>query len=118
MSEKHEPHFFDAEIYQEDTLDDVIHYFLSCNNFSAKREEPEHRLLETIFNFLPVNLIKNASKLSTQHARATESSMLKKTCPSHFTALKVKLRHALVSTDTLCSDTPAIGDGSTCSQLL
>ena len=58
MSDYHELHFFDAETFKEDNLDDAICSFLSCNNVSTKGEEPEFSLLRSIFNWLPIDLIK------------------------------------------------------------
>ena len=86
MSKIHELHFFDAETYKENTLDDVIESFLSCNNVSIKRKESEHSLLQPIFNYLPINLIKNTFQLSTRNTRTPASSLLKKTYHSPFPA--------------------------------
>ena len=65
MHDSHESHLCDVETCKEDTLDDVIDSFLSCNNVSTKRKEPDNSLLQTFFNWLPINLIKKTLHLST-----------------------------------------------------
>ena len=74
-----ELHLFDAEKFKKDTLYDVIGSLPSFKNFSTKRMEPEHSLLQPLFNWLPINLIKKTFQLSTQHSRTPTSSLLKKT---------------------------------------
>ena len=117
VSEYHELHFFDSETFKEGTLDDDIGSFLSCNNFNTKRKEPEHNLLKPLFNWLPINLIKNNFELCTQHARTPDSSSLKKTYRSSVPVFNFKLRSEPVATDTVHSDSPAMDDGSTCAQI-
>ena len=117
MFESYESHFFDAETYKEDALDDVIDSFLSYNNVSAKSKEPEHILIQNIFNWLHINLIKNNFQLSTQHDITPTSSMFKKTYCSPFPASNMKLWSEPVAIDTVCSGTTAIEDVSTCAQL-
>ena len=118
ITENHELCFFDAETYEEDTLDDVIDSFISCNNVSTKRKEPEYSLLQPLFNWIPINLIKKNFQLSTQYARTPASSFFRKTYRSPFPAFNVKRRSEPVATCTVYSDTPAVDDGSTCAQLL
>ena len=65
--------------FKEDSLDDVVGSLLSCNDVVVKKNEPEHSLLQPLFNWLPINLIKKTFELHTQHARTPASSLLKKT---------------------------------------
>ena len=95
----------------------MIDSFISCNIFSTKRKEPEYSLLQPLFNWISINLIKKTFQLSTQHARTPASSLLKKTYCSPFPAFNVKKRSEPVATDTVHSETPEVDDGSTCVHL-
>ena len=108
---------FDAEIYEEDTLEYAIDSFICCNNIATNRKEPEHSLLQLLFNWIPISLIKKTFQLSTQHTHTPASSLLRMTYRSPFPAFDAKRRSEPVATDTVYSDTPAIDDGSTCAQL-
>ena len=103
MSDYHELHFFDTETFKEENLDDEMGSFLSCNNFSTKRKEPECVFLQPLFNWPHINLIKNNFQLSTQHARTPAASLLKKTYLSPFPDFNVKRRSEPVETDTVHS---------------
>ena len=91
-------------------------YVLICNNFINKRKENNYSLLQPLFNWLPIILIKKTFDLSTQHTRTPDYSLLKKTYLSPFPDFNAKLRSEPVATDTMCSDTPAVDNGSTCAQ--
>ena len=104
MSDYHELHFFDAEKFKEDTLDDLIGSLLSCNNIISKRKEPEHILFQTLFNWLPIDLIKKNFKLSTQCALRPASCLLKNSYHSPFPPLNVKFWSGPVATDTVHSN--------------
>ena len=95
----------------------MIGSFFSYANVSTKIKEPDHSFLQPLFNWLPINLIKNTFQLSTQHARTPASFLLKKTYRSPFPAFNVKHRSEPVATDTVNSDAPAIDDESNCAQL-
>ena len=77
----------------------------------------DYSLLQPLFNWLPINLIKKTFESSTQHDLAPASSFLKKTYCSLFHAFNVKRRSELVAANTVCSDTPAVDDRSTCAQI-
>ena len=117
MHDYNELHLFDAETFKEETLDDVICSLLSCNKISTKRKEPEYSLLQPIFNWLPITLIKKTFQLSTQHDRTSASSLLKNAYRLPFPAFNVKRWSEPVATCTMHSDSPAVNDRSTCAQL-
>ena len=104
-------------MFKEGTLDDLIGSFLSCDNFSTKRKEPDHSLLQLLFNWLPINLIKKTFEISTQHALKPASSLLEKTYRSLFPTFNVKFRSEPVAAHTVSFDTPAMDNGSTCAQM-
>ena len=74
-------------------------------------------MLQPLFNYLPVDIIKKTFKSSTQYGRTNPSTILKKKFRSPFPAMNVKRRSKLVATDTFYSDTPSINDGSTCAHI-
>ena len=53
-SDYHELHLFDTEPFKQDTLDNVIDSFLSCNNVSTKRKEHEHILIQPLLIGYPL----------------------------------------------------------------
>ena len=87
MSRHHELHLFYAETFREDTLDDLIGSFLSCNNASTKIKESECSLLQPIFNWVYINLIKKTFELSIKCSRTPSSSLLKNNYRSPFPVL-------------------------------
>ena len=95
----------------------MIDSFICSNNVTTKRKEPECSLLQPLFNWIPINLIKKTFQLSTQYSRTPASSLLRKTYRSLFLAFNAKQRSEPVAADTVHSDTPAVDDGSTCAQL-
>ena len=117
MSDYNELHFFDIETFKEVTLCDGIGYFLSCNKVSTKRKKSECGLIQRLFNWLPLNLIKNNFELSTQCARTSVSSLIKKTYRPPFPVFNINPRYEPVAINTLSSDFPAIDDVSTCALL-
>ena len=110
-SNNHQLFFFDAESFKDHNIDDVIQSFISCNKVTTKSNHPEHELIQPLFNWKPLDLIKKIFQLSTQHARTPESSVMNKTCHSPFTALNVKRRSEPVATYTFYCDAPVIDDG-------
>ena len=117
MAQSHELYFFDAETHQEDNLDDAMDSLVSCNKITTKSDEPENGLLQPIFNWLCVNLIKNTFQLYAQHDHTSTSSLLKNTYHSPFPALNIKYRSESVSTDNVDYNVPATDDGYACAQL-
>ena len=113
----HELQFVDAQTFKEDTLDCGIVSFLSCNNASTTRKEPKYGSLQPLFNWLSINLIKNAFEISTQHARTHAFSLLKKTYHSPFPEFNAKRWYGPVATDIMHSCTPVVDGGSTFAQI-
>ena len=69
--------------------------------------------LRPFFGWLPVDTIKRTFEATTQHARISGSTLLKRHFKSPFPALNVRRRNEFVATDFVYSDTPAIGTGDT-----
>ena len=72
MTHSHELRFLDADTCKEENLDDATDYFVSFNKISTKRNEFEHVLLLLLFNWFPINLIKDNFETSDQHTRAPD----------------------------------------------
>ena len=52
-------HFFDAESYEEPKLDEIIETFISCNNVITKKNEHEDELINSLFHWFHLEIIKN-----------------------------------------------------------
>jgi len=68
------------------------------------------------FAWLPLDIIKRTFEATTQYYRTPMSTHLKKRYKSPFPACNVTCRDEPVATDTVYSDTPAIGSGVTAAQ--
>ena len=53
----HQTCFFYAKLNKEPNLDETIETFISCNNATTKTNEPECKLMKTLFNLLPLGII-------------------------------------------------------------
>ena len=82
--------FFHAYSYEEVNLNEIIETFISYFNVNTKTNETEHELMKPLFNWLPLDVIKNSYQLSTQHIRTHESALMEQTYRSTFLALNVK----------------------------
>ena len=60
---------------------------------------------------MPINIISKTINNTTQYAKATVSTLMKKHFKSPFPALNVHRRNESVATDTVYSNTPAIDGG-------
>ena len=98
-------------------LDDSISSVLSYNKASTKRKETSYSMLQPLFNWTPISLIRKTFDLSTQCTRTPASSFLKKTYCSPFTDFNVKRISEPVATDTMRSDTSDVDDSSTCAHI-
>jgi hypothetical protein len=79
--------------------------------------EPDYGQLRPCLGWLPVDAIKKTFKHTTQLTCMPMSTILKKQYKSPNPALNVCPRDEPVATDTIFSDTPAIGCGITSAQL-
>jgi hypothetical protein len=73
----------------------------------------DYSVLHPFFAWLPVETVKRTFAVTTQHARLSASTLLKKHFKSPFPAFNIRRRHEDVATDFVYSDTPAIGTGDT-----
>ena len=115
-------HFFDADTFDNVDHDEVI---LQCMEHAVsspkkpvttKTQTPNYSSLRPYFAWLPTNVVQLTFNNTTQHARTTVSTILKKHYKSPYPALNVHRRDEPVATDTVYSDTPAIDDGSKIAQ--
>ena len=68
--------------------------------------------MKTLFNWLSLDIIKYIFQLSTQCARTSASTLMKKNYHSPFPSLNIKGRNAPVATDTIYYDASTIDDSS------
>jgi len=101
-------------VYPHDDKDCHV-YFAHPTEVTATSQDFDQ--LRPLFGWLPVDIIKKTFKRTTQYARTTISTVMKKHYRSPFPALNVFRRDEPVATDTVYSDTPAIDDGATCAQI-
>ena len=74
-------------------------------------------MLRPLFGWAPADTIKRTFSVTTQYARGRVSDTLKQHWPSQFPACNVKRCNEPVATDTVFSDTPAVGCGVTAAQI-
>ena len=114
-------------IFYADTYDSINHEdtILQCMehaiNSASKpvtttQHQPNYSSLRPFFAWLPTNIVQLTFKNTTQHAKTSISTILKKHYKSPFPALNVHRRDEPVATDTIYSDTPTIDDGSKSAQ--
>jgi hypothetical protein len=82
-----------------------------------KVQEPDYDKLRPLFGWMDIKTIKKTFEKTTQYARMSNGTILKKHYKSPFPALNVKRRDEPVATDTVYSNTPAIDGGETCAQI-
>ena len=122
LFDKDDLHFFDADTFDNNNHDEVILQCMEHAISSAKKpitanvQTPNYSSLRPYFAWLPTNVVQLTFKNTTQHARTTISTILKKHYKSPYPALNVHRRDEPVATDTVYSDTPAIDDGSKSAQ--
>jgi hypothetical protein len=92
--------------------------FATSSPRSLAPTEPDYESLRPFFGWLPLDVVQQTFKRTTQYARMPMSTYLKKRYKSPYPALNVHRRNEPVATDTVYSDTPAIVDGGeTCAQI-
>ena len=74
-------------------------------------------MFRLLFGWLPTDTIKRTFEITTQYARMSMSTILKKWYKSPNPAVNVHRRDEPVATNTVFSDTPAIGGGETAAQI-
>ena len=122
LFDKDDLHFFDADTFDNHNHDEVVLQCMEHAISSAKKpitanvQTPNYSSLRPYFAWLPTNVVQLTFKNTTQHARTTISTILKKHYKSPYPALNVHRRDEPVATDTVYSDTPAIDDGSKSAQ--
>ena len=79
----------------------------------AKIQPNDYDALRPFFAWFPVDTIKRTFEVTTQHARISGSTLLKKHFKSPFPALNVPRRNEQDATDFVYSDTPAVENGDT-----
>ena len=82
----------------------------------VKTSDPDYEKQRPLFAWLPLDVIKKTYELTTQYARIPMSTILQKRYISPNPAMNVHRRNEPVATDTIFSDTPAIGSGVTSAQ--
>ena len=87
------------------------------NEHKTHPQEDNFEALRPFLGWAPVEAVKNTIKATTRYAREPHQTYLKKHFKSRFPALNVPRRNEPVATDTIYSDTPAIGNGATKAQL-
>ena len=107
-------HFFDAHMHQlafEQETTPTISPAAEARSQSPK--EPDYSKLKPVFGWLPTETIKKTFQHTTQLARITTGTLLKKFYKAQNPALNVIRRGEPVATDELYSDTPAVDCGAT-----
>jgi len=111
-------HYFDADTFDNDHHDDNIRQCMEHSTSSINKPtkilttDPNYKSLCPYFGWLPTDIVKLTFRNTTQFARTTVSTILKKHYKSPYPAMNVLRRDEPVATDTVYSDTPAINDGS------
>ena len=99
-----------------DLVDNIIDLYV-INNRVIDVKEPPVKSLRPNFAWAPMDVIKKTFESTTQWARMTERYPFRKHFKARFPALNVSRRNETVSTDTVFSDTPAIGNGCKIAQV-
>ena len=102
--------------YAHTSVEDTHNTYLNFNHV-VQRAPPDYASLQRFFAYLPVDIIKRTFANTTQYAKTTLSTILKKHYKSPFPAFNVRRRDEPVATDYIYSDTPAVDDGSTGAQI-
>ena len=110
--------YFDPDGYVEEDVDNIIQYCMQRAAFcftTIRSKEADYASLKSFFNWMPMNVLKKTFELSTKYARIPASTILKKI----FKYFLLSKQHGLepAATGIVCSDTPAIDDGSTSAQI-
>jgi hypothetical protein len=124
--------FDNFDVLLSDDVDDIVDHYVYDSNRptlfvhhgevtpSPRRIQsstPDYEMLRPFFGWLPTDVIKRTFAVTTQYARMPMSTILKKRYKSPNPALNVHRRDEPVATDTVYSDTPAIGGGETSAQI-
>ena len=89
----------------------------SFHNHEITKVNDNYESLRPFLGWAPIEAVKNTMEATTRYAREPQQTYLKKHFKSRFPALNVPRRNEPVATDTIYSDTPAIGSGATKAQL-
>jgi len=84
---------------------------------TSSARDPDFNKLQPFFGWISPDHIKKTFHHTTQLARVTTGTLLKKVYKSQNPALNVIQQGEPVATNELYSDTPAINNGSTCCQI-
>jgi len=103
--------FLEAYSHEID-MDSPVHQ-ASLTPRSASTRTPDYSLLRPYFGWISIDNIKKTFQNTTQLARTTTGTLLKRMYRSQNPALNVIRRNEPVATDELYSDTPAIDCGAT-----
>ena len=122
--------FQDVDNIVDDIVDNIVYYNVQSHDVSPTAlhsptpsprmllpKSKDYDSLQPFFGWLPTNVIKKTFEVTTQFARMPMSTILKKRYKSPNPALNVHRRNEAIATDTVYSDTPAIGGGETCAQV-
>jgi hypothetical protein len=103
---------------REDTIDYLSsEKYLEGNKNVLDRHQPNIELIRPCLGYAPDEVIKLTLKNTTQYARNSARFPFRNHHKSRFPALNVRRRNEPVATDTIWSDTPAIGTGQKAAQV-
>ena len=104
--------------FPSNLLDDIdLMADLALHEHRVLAQIPDFTHLRPHFGWQPVEVIKQTFRATTRFARADTQSSIRRHYRSRFPACNVHRRSEPVATDTIYSDTPAIGSGHTCAQI-
>ncbi|KAG7345437.1 hypothetical protein IV203_032968 [Nitzschia inconspicua] len=107
---EYEPFFFDA---QSHSINETSPLVAPSTPRTSSASTPDYETLRPMFGWISVDAIKKTLQHTTQLARTTTGTLLKKVYRSQNPALNVIQRGEPVATDELFSDTPAVDCGAT-----
>ena len=110
---EHSMHLRSHPLYDEDSAPVEPAPYSKRTPTTVTSQEPDFTALRPFFAWLSPERIKHTFNLTTQMARIPHGTLLKRTYKSPNPALNVPRRSEPVACDIVCSDTPAIDDGST-----